>query len=214
MADNSIYYACYCQLEHTSGDSYIRVDGNTLVIGAELTFTQQVHVTEKGKEVPRIVLSRGDQAMGFLPDKTYKQVMKLLDKGWICRAFVSLAVFNKNEDRYWGEVALICYDKKNEDVFNFFTDLIVKRISKGEHPVIDLSPKEVEHVIEAKGQWASTGEVKLPKLNKGSAYYKTKRTMTENMAYAAAEGNKGCYIGLFIVVFIIIFSIIWFLFLR
>ena len=29
--------------------------------------------------------------------------------------------------------------------------------------------------------------------------------LTENLAYAAAEGNKGCYVGLFIVVFIIIF---------
>lgn len=214
MAEDSIYYAAYCQLEHTNGDSIINVDGNTLVIGAELTFTPQVHVTKKGKEVPRIVLGRGDQAMGFLPEKTYKHITKLLDAGWICRAFVSLAVFNKNEDRYWGEVALICYDKEHEDVFAPFVDLMVKRICKGEHPRVDLTPKEIEHIIEAKGQWAQTEELKRPKLSKGSAYYKTKRTMTENMAYAAAEGNKGCYAGLFVVVFAVIFSIVWFLFLR
>lgn len=46
------------------------------------------------------------------------------------------------------------------------------------------------------------------------AYYKTKRMMTENLAYAAAEGNKGCYVGLFIVLFLIIFCIVSFFILR
>ena len=208
MAENETYYATYCQLENTSGDSYIKVDGNTLVIGAELAFTSQLHVTERGKEVKRIVLSRGEMAMGFLPDKVYKRVAKFLDDGWTCRAFTSAAIFNKSE------VAVICYAPGKGDAFDTFVSSIAKRIAKGEHPAVALSSKEVERVIETDGQWAATKSQKLPKLAKGSAYYKTKRTMTENMAYAAAEGNKGCYVGLFVVIFIIIFSIIWFIFLR
>lgn len=214
MANDPNYYGCYCQLDHTSGDSIIDVYGNALVIGAELTLTQQVHVTEKGKEVPRILLEHGDQALGFLPDRVYRQVAKLLDEGWICRAFTSLAVFDKNEDRYWGEVAIICYDKEQADIFNTYVDLTVKRICKGEHPAVDLSTKEIEHIIEAKGQWSDAKEVKLPRLSKGSAYYKTKRTTTENLAYAAAAGNKGCYVGTFAVALIIILAVVWFLFLR
>lgn len=214
MPNDSVYYACYCQLEHTSGDSCIQVDGNTIVIGAELTLTPQVHVTEKGKEVSRIILKRDDLPMGFLPDRVYKQVAKLLDEGWVCRAFTSLAVYDKNDKRYWSEAAIICYDKEYAETFDTFVDLTVDRMCKGEHPAVNLTPKEIEHVIEVKGQWADAEEVKLPRLSKGSAYFKTKRTMTENMAYAAAEGNKGCYVGLFAVVFIIIFSIVWFLFLR
>lgn len=95
-----------------------------------------------------------------------------------------------------------------------FINTLVKHMAKGERPIIDLSPKEVEHVIECAGQSNEIKLQKLPKLEKGRAYYKTRRTMTENMAYAAAEGNKGCYVGLFIVVFLIIFSIVSFIFLR
>ena len=214
MTDEQKYYASYCKLDNTNGDSIIKVDGNTMVIGAELSFTNQVHVTQKGKEVPRIVLARGDQAMGFLPGKEYKKVVELQEKGWICRAFLSLAVYNKLENMYWGEVALVCYSKDYEEEFGVFCDKLAKRLSKGGRPAIVLSSKEAARLIETKGQWAEMKEIKRPKLEVGSAYYKTRRTFAENMAYAAAEGNKGCYVGLFIVVFIIIFSIIWFIFLR
>ena len=38
--------------------------------------------------------------------------------------------------------------------------------------------------------------------------------MTENLAYAAAAGNKGCYVGLFVVLFVIIFLIVSFFIFR
>lgn len=214
MSEDRTYYATYCRLENVNADTHIMVDGNTLVIGAELAFTPQVHVTAKGKEVQRMVLGRGNQAMGFLPEEVYRRVEKLRAAGWICRAFTSVAVFDKLEDRYWSEVALFCYEQEKKDLFDTFVTGMVKRIANGEHPAVSLSSKELDQVIATHGAWTDTKQVKLPKLAAGSAYYKTKRTMTENMAYAAAEGNKGCYAGLFVVVFIIIFSVVWFLFLR
>ena len=68
--------------------------------------------------------------------------------------------------------------------------------------------------MSSKGQWADVKSQQLPKLEKGVAYFKTKRTMTENLAYAAAEGNKGCYVGLFVVLFVIIFLIVSFFIFR
>lgn len=214
MSDPETYFATYCRLDTSSGDSRVVVDGNTIVIASELTLTRQTHVTDRGKEIERIVLSRGDQAMGFLPDNVCKQVLRYLDEGWICRAFSSAAVFNKLEDEHWCEAAVICYRPEDEGTFNTFVDGLSARMAKGDHPAVALSPKELAQVMESQGTWNGYKSQKLPKLEKGSAYYKTKRTMTENMAYAAAEGNKGCYVGLFVVTFIIIFSIVWFLFLR
>lgn len=214
MSESEIYYATYCNLDIESGDSLINVDGNSVVIGAELTLVQQTHVTERGKEVERVVLGRGDQAMGFLPDNVYKRVVKYLERGWTCRAFASADVFDKRINSHWVEAAVICYDSKQAVIFEPFVDMLTERIAKGEHPAVALSPKELALLIESKGTWADVKQQKLPKLPKGSAYYKTKRTMTENMALAAAAGNKGCYVGLFVVVFIVFFSIIWFLFLR
>lgn len=214
MSEPEKYYAAYCQLETTSGDSQIVVDGNTVIIAAELDMLEQTHVTNRGKEVERIVLSRGDQAMGFLPDNVYKQVRRLKEKGWICRAFASAAVFDKRDESYWAEAAVICYRPKDAEIFEPFVNALAHSIAKGDHPDITLSPKELDQVFESKGMWTNYKPQKLPKLEKGTAYYKTKRTMTENMAYAAAEGNKGCYIGLFLVTFCVIFSIVWFVFLR
>lgn len=214
MAESDIYYATYCRLDTHSGSSIVEVDGNTVIIGAELTLTEQTHVTDRGKEVERIVLSRGDHAFGFLPENVYKQVKKRLDEGWNCKAFASVAGFNKPTESYWAEAAIFCFRPEDAQIFEPFIASMVNRIAKGEHPSIALSSKELAQVVDTKGAWAQTASQKLPKLEKGTAYYKTKRTTTEKMALAAADGNKGCYVGLYLVVFCIIFSIIWFLFLR
>lgn len=214
MSESEMYYATYCRLETQSGDSRVIVDGNTVVIASELTFTEQLHITERGKELNRIVLSRGDQALGFLPENVYKQVSKRMNDGWICKAYSSAVAFDKRSDSYWVEAAVFCYQENEAEALERFVAAMVKRIAKGEHPAIALSSKELQQVIESKGAWSQVPSQKLAKLEKGSAYYKTKRTMTENMAYAAAEGNKGCYAGLYVVVFCIIFSIVWFFFLR
>lgn len=214
MSEPEIYYATYCCLDEVSGDSCVIVNPNAVVIAAELTVTKEIHVTERGKEVPRILLSRGDVAMGFLPDKVFNRVNKLLDEGWTCRAFASAVIIDKVSDITQVEAAIICYRPDVAASLEAFVDMLTKHMAKGDRPVIDLSSKEVEHVIEGAGQGSEIKLQKLPKLEKGRAYYKTRRMVTENMAYAAAEGNKGCYVGLFIVVFLVIFSIVSFIFLR
>lgn len=214
MSENEIYYATYCRPDFVSGDSHVLLDGNSIIVGAELTMTKQVHVTKRGKEVPRIIVSRGDQAIGFLPENVFKQVDRCLDEGWICRAFSSLVAYNRTEEYYWTEIAVICYRPEDASIFGPLVAGLVRRIAKGDHPVVSLSPKELAQVVDSSGEWDGFKSQKLPKLEKGSAYYKTKRSFSENMAYAAAEGNKGCYVALFLVVFCIVFSIIWFFFLR
>lgn len=212
-ADTKGYYATYCILDNTSGDSGVTVDGNMAAIGGELDWTPQLHVTLKGKEVPRVVLSRGKNALGFIPQDVFKQVRKCLDEGWTCRAFTSLSIFNKLEDRYLIEAAIICYAPEHARELGKFTDLIAVRIAKGDHPGVALSEKELAHVLEAGGAWADTKPAKLPTLQKGSALYKTRQTVTERLANAAAGGNKGCYVAVVAVVVVII-AVVWLLFFR
>lgn len=213
MSEPEIYYATYCRLDEASGDSCVIVNPNAVVIAAELTVTKEIHVTEKGKEVPRILLSRGDVAMGFLPDKVFNRVSKLLDEGWMCRAFASAVIIDKVSDITQVDVAIICYQPDVAAAIDPFINTLVKHMAKGERPIIDLSPKEVEHVIECAGQ---SNEIKLrncPSSRRGG--HTTRQAHDDReCACAAAEGNKGCYVGLFIVVFLIIFSIVSFIFLR
>lgn len=207
------YYGTYCRLDERSADSGIIVNGNDWTIGAELELTPQLHVTARGKEVPRVVLGTRDRAAGFVPESAFRQLKKHLDDGWTCRAFVSLVVYNQLEERYWVEVALVCYDPAEATIFEPFAERIANRIAKGEHPSVNLSEKELGRVIESKGAWADTAKMKLPDLPKGSAYFKTRRTMTESAALNAANGNKGCYIAI-IVALVIIIAVIYFVFLR
>ena len=214
MANEEKYFAAYCRLESESGGTHITLEGNALVIGEELDLIDQLHVTQRGKEISRIMLRDERQATGFLPDGLYKKVAKLLDAGWVCRAFVSAVAYDKSCEAYWSEAAVICYTKDDESIFAPFVTAIAKRIAQGEHPAMALSADELSRVIESKGSWADTAPCALPKLGKDSAYFKTKRTLPENLAYAAAEGNKGCYVGTAAVALVIVFAIVWFLFLR
>ena len=209
---SDIYYGAYCILDNKSGDSGVVVDGNMAVIGAELDWTPQLHVTLRGKEVPRVVLSRGDKALGFIPEQQFKRVKACLDAGWTCRAFTSLVIFDKLADRYLIEVALICYREEDEKTFSTFCDLVGDRIAKGEHPSVALSEKELSRVLESKGTWAQMKPAKLPEIKKGAALYKTKRTVTERAALAAAGKNKGCYIALVVVLVVIIAAVLLLLF--
>ncbi len=190
------YFGTYCRLVSTSGDSGIKVDGNSWPVGYELEMTPQLHITERGKEVPRVVVGKGGKAAGFVAPEDFERLQPLMDEGWVCRAFTSVIGFDKLKDMYWVEVALMCYPLDLKEAFDPFVAKMAARIGKGEHPAVRLSQKEIAHVIESKGTWADTKKDPLPKLKKGRAYYKTKQTFTENMAQQAASGNKGCYVGL------------------
>ena len=214
MPEPEIYYATYCDLDIENGGSMVKVDGNVVVVGSELTLVREDHVNERGKESERIVLGRGDQAMGFLPENVFRHVAPLMDKGWTCRAFAAADVFDKRIDAHHVLAAVICYAPADAAAFGPFVDKIAHSIAKGEYPVIDLSAKAAAHIVDDGGASATVQPQKLPKLPKGTAYYKTKCTATERLVLAAADGNKGCYAGLAIVTFVIIFAIVWFLFLR
>ena len=215
MPKNDIaYYATYCKLDDTSGDSGIIVDGNMMSVGTELELTPQLHVTERGKEIPRVVLGKGKRAAGFIPDNVFKAHVKdALDNGWTVRAVVAAVAYNRLEDKYWGEVAIFCYDDSHKDAFDAFVRSISKRIAQGEHPAVALSAKELERVVESGGKWCGTQKVQLEVLPKGSVWYKTKQTMTEKAAFSAASGNKGCYLG-FIAVVVVALLLVYFLFIR
>ena len=203
------YFGTYCRLDETSGDSGIIVDGNSWPIGSELELTPQLHVTARGKEVPRVVLGKGDKAAGFVPEGAFKQLKKCLDADWTCRAIVSLVVYDKLAEKHWVEAALFCYPEELSESMGVFVSNMAARIAKGEHPVVSLSEKELSYVLDSKGAWVQTKPQPLPELAKGSAYYKTKQTLTERLAWQAASGNKGCVVAIVAVVVVVVALVVF-----
>lgn len=207
-ADRQGFFATYCVLDDTSGDSHIRVDGNMTVIGAELDFTREMHVTHRGKEVPRIVLSRGTNAMGFVPASLFRRLDAMLDAGWTCRAVASTSVYDKLAERFSTEVAVICAAPDIAEAAGIFADRAFAKIARGSHPDINLSAKELSAMLGCGGQWDSPRESSRITPGKGAAYYKTRQTATERMALAAASGSIGCWVALAVCVLAVLVAVV------
>ena len=208
MSDN-VYFGAYCRLDEKSGDTEFELDGNIWSIGSELELFPELHITERGKEVPRVVVGVGDKRAGFVPAREFARLKQCMEDGWVCHAYPSLVAYEK-ASFYWLEIALVCYDPAHAEAFDKFAAAMQTRIANGERPNVDLSSKQVQHVIESGGSWSEVESLGTPALKKGTVPYKTKTTLAEKAAQGAATGNKGCYVAV-VVVLVVIIAIVLFL---
>lgn len=95
---------------------------------------------------------------------------------------------------YWGNVAVICYSKAYEQVFETFVTNVAARIAKDSRPRIDLGNTSIDSVIESNGTWLPTQTTSVPDTRKGMAFVKRRRRPMEHLIDQAREGNKGCYV--------------------
>lgn len=134
--------------------------------------------------------------IGFLDAKASHKLSILAARGWKLNAVLSFVAYSDLPDpgAYWGEVALLCYEPSEAEVFDPFVASVGKSIMDNKRPLLSLNENEIRHVKENKGNWLPSGTVKLPKLKKGSAFIKTERSLTEKMVEQGRKGNKGCYV--------------------
>ena len=95
--------------------------------------------------------------------------------------------------RYWGEVAVICFDPALEDAFGPFVDNLSRRLADGVRPEVELGEQGVAKVVESKGSWAPAKHVPFPEKETGTAIMKSRRKMSEKLIEQGRKGNKGCY---------------------
>lgn len=209
-----VYFSAYCRLDNTSGDSTVDLDGNVVGIGRDLDVVPDLQITERGKEVFRVIIKQGDITLGFLPKNTGERVRERLDEGWVCHVYPTYVVYDKETEGFWCEVAVVCYDPAHADALDAFSAHLAKRFAAGDHPAIDLTPEELSTLVESGGAQLPTRTKALPKLSKKSAYYKTKQTTAEKAATAAASGNKGCYVALVAVTLLVVALIVCFFLFR
>ena len=151
-------------------------------------------ITEEGVQFAQLK-NRFGAIVGRLDASDSRQVGICRARGWTIRALLSFVAFTEHPEPgfYWGEVALICNDKRYDEVFDVFAERVATELGKAVRPDVALGSQGVDKVIEAKGQWLPNTRTDYPKLEAGSVFMKRRRRFSEGFIEAGRAGNKGCY---------------------
>lgn len=143
------------------------------------------------------LISRFDQNIGYFDPDFSRELDLLRAQGCELCAILSFVAFSndENEGHYWGNVAVIAYDKAYAAEFETYVSNIAARLADGIRPDISLSEAGVNEVIESGGTWTPDKTVPYPNLDKSAAYMKKHRTLSDKLIEEGRAGNKGCYIG-------------------
>lgn len=140
--------------------------------------------------------NRFDQRIGYLDQKTSRQVSLMAADGMVCKAILSFVAFSSTpgEGHYWGQVAIICYNPAYESEFDTFIKGVAAKISDDVRPKLDFESEGVEKVIESGGTWLPSQTVPLPETSKQMSIIKRRRKFSDRMIEQGRAGNKGCYV--------------------
>jgi hypothetical protein len=140
-----------------------------------------------------------------------------LSSGWVVEATLSLVVYRPSDNSFEGEIACMCYDPGHGASMEPFVRNMVRRISKGDHPDLQLTADQLRRVLESSGAWCMTKGLPLPVLREGAMIYRRRMSFTEGLSRLALEGRIGCKVGIYafwIVLLAVIVFGVWFFFLR
>lgn len=140
--------------------------------------------------------NRFEGEIGFLNARVSRTLSVLAARGWKLNAVLSFVAYSDIPEpgEYWGEVALICYDPVLEASFFPFVGTFGADMVDGNRRSLKLNDHELQRIIDSNGAWLPSTKIKLPTLDKGTAFIKTRRSFTEKMVELGRKGNKGCYL--------------------
>ena len=186
------YYGAYARFDTVSKRDAAVLIGSDCIVGD--TFDIQFR-PYKGSTRAWIV-NAFDTDIGFLDEKTSHHLNVLAAREWTLHAILSCVAFTDQPEpgMYWGEVALLCYDRSHESDFDTFVTETAKLIGKGIRPKVDLETQGIVSIIQSHGTWQPKQRVPFPGTNKNTAIIKKSRGALDFLVQKSREGNKGCYV--------------------
>lgn len=188
------YFGTYADFQTVS-----KKDSGTL-LGADNSVGDiyEVKVLQEDGEQRAWLENRFGQRIGYLDAATSRSVRTMQAEGLYAYAVLSVVAFTDNPDEghYWGQVALLCFKPKGPDAsaFQAFLQTVAKRMSDGTRTKVDLGAEGVAKLLESDGTWVPSQTVPLPENEKGTAYLKRRRKLSERVIDQGRAGNKGCYV--------------------
>lgn len=187
------YYGSYARFETASKREAAALLGADNLVGDAFDI---VFETENGTSVAWMK-NRFGGMIGFFDPELSRQLKILSTRGWSLHAVLSFVAYSDTPKPgyYWGQAAIICYDKKYEHAFDIFTETVGKRLADGIRPDIALGEQGVGKVVESDGSWTPKDRVKLPSKEEGTVIVKDCRKLSEKLIEQSRKGNKGCYLA-------------------
>lgn len=185
------YFGTYARFETASKREAAALLGADNLVGDSFDI---VFETENGSSVAWL-RNRFGGMIGYLDQDLSRKLKVLSARGWSLNAVLSFVAFTDTPKPgfYWGQAAIICFDKKHQQEFAQFVEGVSKRLAGGVRPDIALGEQGVSKVISSKGSWTPKDTVKLPQKEEGTAIVKDSRKLSEKLIEQSRKGNKGCY---------------------
>lgn len=159
----------------------------------------EIDIRDEHDHYRAYLVNRFGSVLGYLDEGKVRAVQLAQAKGWRSVAYLSYIAFTEGRDEdhpgyYWGEMAVLTYDHKLDDVMEPFCERLSQAMADGGRPQVDFSSKSVQSLIEGKGSWFPSDKARMPKMEKGSTIVKDHRTPNERLIEQSRKGNKGCYV--------------------
>ena len=156
----------------------------------------QVHILQEDGVQRAWFQNAFGQRVGYLEPDISRKLKTLQAEGLEMVGILAFVAFTDHPDEghYWGQMAVICYPPQESTAFGRFVEGVSARLGEGNRPKVDLGAEGVAKIRQTEGAWMPSQTVPLPKSEKGTAYLKQRRKLSERMIDKGRAGNKGCYV--------------------
>jgi hypothetical protein len=186
------YFGTYQTFNTISKKEAAVLLGSDCIVGDFYTIT-----TEKEKGSYRAwIVNKFNQKIGYFDQDFTRQIMLLKAENLELIALLTCIAFTESADDgyYWGQVAVIGYREKDNEIFKDYLSEVSKLISNNIHPRLTLSEEGIDAIFSSQGHWVSSErEPSLPS-KKGTAFVKTERSLTDKLIEQSRKKNTGCFI--------------------
>jgi hypothetical protein len=211
---DTVYEGFYASFDPQDKDGASYLEGAEGIIGSDLVLRQDPDGLA--------FVAQGDgRSIARLKGDAVQRIERALALGWKVHCVLALTTYNAASKSFRAEYACFCYDAGAEEdcvmAVEIFIQNTIQRITGGMHPGLQLNQIQFAKVMESGGDWYLTKELPWPELEKGSVFYRRRRTATERLVSIALEHNKGCgalsWFGLALVLGLVGWAV-WFIFFR
>jgi hypothetical protein len=217
-------------ISQAEGVSRVAEKGATVIVPADAKAEDGDSATDPGDDVStaggddkassdtrhsdvREILNSENVVVGSIRGSSVRRLNELESRGWQVRCYLALTTIDGATKRLGAHIACMAYNADPElgyeQTFLTFCKNIALRIGTGERPSLSLGSKQLTQVLESKGYWYLTKVEKRPVLPKGTQVYKSRRTLTENLADYGNRHRTGCSIAATVFWVALIGLIVW-----
>ncbi|MDO4289857.1 MAG: hypothetical protein Q4C41_01315 [Eggerthellaceae bacterium] len=201
------YFGTYQTFETTSKNEAAALIGADNLVGD--LFEIDIELEESGHRA--WLVNKFGKRVGFFNEAFSRKLSVMKARGLAMKAILSFVAYTDHPDPgyYWGEMAVICYNTAYESAFEKFIGSTCEHMCDGVRVRVDLGDDGVAHIIESNGEWTPSQTEPMPKMDKGTAVMKSKRSVSEKMIEQGRKGNKGCYAISWIFLFVLAAAVVF-----